>query len=88
MREIRTSGSMRGRRKRAVACRACVLLYRAPNSPKALFQIGFGHGVDSCRPAFDTPESSDIHIQFLRLHVYAMPLNQQPVSYTYTPSLI
>jgi hypothetical protein len=27
MREIRTSGSMRGRRKRAVTYRACVLLY-------------------------------------------------------------
>jgi hypothetical protein len=32
MREIRTSGSMRGGRKRAFAWRACLLLYRAPNS--------------------------------------------------------
>jgi hypothetical protein len=36
MREIRKSGSMRGRRKRAVTCRACVLLYRAPKSSKPL----------------------------------------------------
>jgi hypothetical protein len=32
MREIRMSGSMRGGRKRAFARRACLLLYRAPNS--------------------------------------------------------
>src|SRR6266478_2511532 len=31
MREIRTSGSMRGGRKRAFAWRACLLLYSAPN---------------------------------------------------------
>ena len=30
MREIRTSSSMRGRRKRATAQRACALLYRSP----------------------------------------------------------
>ena len=30
MREICTSGSMRGRRKRTALYRACVLLYRAP----------------------------------------------------------
>jgi hypothetical protein len=30
MREIRTSGSMRGRRNRALAQRACALLYRSP----------------------------------------------------------
>ena len=33
MREIRTSGSMRGRRKRTVTYRACVLLYRVPSCP-------------------------------------------------------
>jgi hypothetical protein len=31
MRENRTSGSMRGRRKRATLRRACALLYGAPN---------------------------------------------------------
>jgi hypothetical protein len=30
MREIRTSSSMRGRRKRTTASRACALLYRSP----------------------------------------------------------
>ena len=30
MRENRTSSSMRGRRKRAIAQRACALLYRSP----------------------------------------------------------
>jgi hypothetical protein len=30
MREIRTSSSMRGRRKRATSRRACALLYREP----------------------------------------------------------
>jgi hypothetical protein len=30
MREIRTSGSMRGRRKRTIVWRACVLLYALP----------------------------------------------------------
>jgi len=30
MREIRTSGSMRGRRNRTSAQRACALLYRSP----------------------------------------------------------
>jgi len=30
MRENRTSGSMRGRRRRAVTYRACVLLYVSP----------------------------------------------------------
>ena len=30
MREIRTSGSMRGCRKRAAMCRACTLLYSVP----------------------------------------------------------
>jgi hypothetical protein len=40
MREIRTSSSMRGRRKRATAQRACALLYRSPcgHSPSTLFQ--------------------------------------------------
>jgi hypothetical protein len=32
MRENRTSGSMRGRRKRTVQHRACVLLYRRPRT--------------------------------------------------------
>jgi len=32
MREIRTSGSMRGGRKRTFARRACLLLYSAPKS--------------------------------------------------------
>jgi hypothetical protein len=31
MREIRTSGSMRGGRKRAFAWRACLLLYSVPH---------------------------------------------------------
>ena len=33
MREIRTSGSMRGCRRRAARQRACALLYRAPALP-------------------------------------------------------
>jgi hypothetical protein len=34
MREIRTSSSMRGRRKRAASQRACALLYRSPAEPR------------------------------------------------------
>ena len=52
MREIRTSGSMRGGRKRAFARRACLLLYGVPrrhsfrrdrfvSSVSAHFQISF-----------------------------------------------
>jgi hypothetical protein len=37
MREIRTSSSMRGGRKRAFARRACLLLYRVPIVKKAFF---------------------------------------------------
>ena len=37
MREIRTSSSMRGGRKRAFARRACLLLYRVPESIRAFF---------------------------------------------------
>jgi hypothetical protein len=37
MREIRTSGSMRGGRKRAFARRACLLLYSALAVREALF---------------------------------------------------
>jgi len=36
MREIRTSGSMRGGRKRAFARRACLLLYGVPRSESLL----------------------------------------------------
>jgi len=36
MREIRTSSSMRGRRKRATAQRACALLYRSPGDSAAV----------------------------------------------------
>jgi hypothetical protein len=39
MREIRTSGSMRGGRKRAFAWRACLLLYRAPDPKNVLLPI-------------------------------------------------
>jgi hypothetical protein len=40
MREIRTSSSMRGRRKRATSRRACVLLYQRPRNKKLfLFMI-------------------------------------------------
>jgi hypothetical protein len=39
MREIRMSGSMRGRRKRAVTYRACVLLYRVPHQEEDLFLL-------------------------------------------------
>jgi hypothetical protein len=36
MRENRTSGSMRGRRKRAASRRACALLYEAPGRVQGL----------------------------------------------------
>jgi hypothetical protein len=42
MREIRTSSSMRGRRKRTTASRACALLYRSPQKNVApLLSTGF-----------------------------------------------
>ena len=44
MRENRTSGSMRGCRKRAASRRACALLYQSPRFKKAPFLIGFGRG--------------------------------------------
>ena len=40
MRENRTSGSMRGRRKRAASRRACALLYSAPHHGNDLFRMG------------------------------------------------
>jgi len=39
MREIRTSGSMRGGRKRAFARRACLLLYSVPHQNHDLFLL-------------------------------------------------
>jgi len=39
MREIRTSGSMRGGRKRAFARRACLLLYGVPHQEGDLFLL-------------------------------------------------
>jgi hypothetical protein len=39
MRENRTSGSMRGRRKRAATYRACVLLYQSPQLRNANFLV-------------------------------------------------
>ena len=39
MREIRTSSSMRGRRKRATAQRACALLYGVPHQEDDLFLL-------------------------------------------------
>ena len=39
MREIRTSSSMRGGRKRAFARRACLLLYRVPIQKLLFFRI-------------------------------------------------
>ena len=50
MREIRTSGSMRGGRKRAFAWRACLLLYRAPSFNKALFPNWTQSGEHARRP--------------------------------------
>ena len=47
MRENRTSGSMRGRRKRAASRRACALLYSAPNSTTLL--SCFSAGVNQTR---------------------------------------
>ena len=40
MRENRMSGSMRGRRRRAVTYRACVLLYSAPRTFPPAFSAG------------------------------------------------
>ena len=45
MREIRTSGSMRGGRKRAFAWRACLLLYSALAFRKAFFIVTFSSQV-------------------------------------------
>jgi len=39
MREIRTSGSMRGGRKRAFARRACLLLYGVPHQKGDFFLL-------------------------------------------------
>jgi hypothetical protein len=57
MREIRTSGSMRGGRKRAFARRACLLLYSAPiMTMTSSFWTGTGTGwpaSDSRAPGAD-----------------------------------
>ena len=48
MRENRLSGSMRGRRKRTVTYRACVLLYSAPRTfPRASLARGIQHCLHS-----------------------------------------
>jgi hypothetical protein len=61
MREIRTSSSMRGRRKRTTASRACALLYLSPQKNVApLLSTGF---VDSA--------PSQISL-FRRIHVSAL----------------
>src|ERR1700692_2947818 len=65
MREIRTSGSMRGGRKRAFARRACLLLYRVPRQTLLLllFQL-----TSSFRSRTDSVLSSDTCLRPRLLH--------------------
>ena len=65
MREIRTSGSMRGGRKRAFSRRACLLLYQSPQGLAPFFTI------DSFRPfrsLSDSALSSDPCLRLQLLH--------------------
>src|ERR1019366_5913361 len=65
MREIRTSGSMRGGRKRTFARRACLLLYGVPrqNVPPFTLQL-----ISSFRSRTDSVLSSDTCLRPQLLH--------------------